>query len=233
MERLLNLQIPGKHGRPIVLDVYFQADGRPKPVVVFSHGFKGFKDWGHWHLVAEAFAGRGFVFVKFNFSHNGTRPENLTEFVDLEAFGNNNFSIELDDLGAVMDYITGEEAPVPREERQPEQLYLIGHSRGGGITILKAREDKRVKKIATWASVSEFGKYWTEEVVKEWQEKGVVYVVNARTGQQMPLYRQLYEDFQRNRDRLDIPAAVKSLTIPFLIVHGTADEAVPYADAVE
>ena len=49
--------------------------------------------------MADRFADAGFVFVKFNLSHNGTTIEHPIDFVDLEAFGNNNFAKELDDLG--------------------------------------------------------------------------------------------------------------------------------------
>ena len=57
--------------KPIVYDTYFTNDGKAKPLVIFCHGYKGFKDWGPWHLVAKAFAEAGFFFLKFNFSHNG------------------------------------------------------------------------------------------------------------------------------------------------------------------
>ena len=45
------------------------------------------------------------VFVKFNFSHNGTSLDSPTDFIDLKAFGNNNFCIELDDLSCVLEWI--------------------------------------------------------------------------------------------------------------------------------
>lgn len=225
--------IDGPHGKPIIADIYFTADHSPKPVIIFSHGFKGFKDWGHFELAAQAFAEKGFVFIKFNFSHNGVTPDDLLNFSDLETFGNNNLSIELDDLGTVIDFVHGADFPVPGDEVDPSALYLLGHSRGGGITILKAREDARVKKIATWASVNDYGQYWSDELVAQWKKEGVIYAPNARTGQQMPLYWQLYEIFFENRERLDVPAAVKALKIPFLIVHGTADPTVPYRAAVQ
>lgn len=222
--------IPGPHERPILLDYHFEADGRAKPVIIFTHGFKGFKDWGHFPLVAKSFASAGFVFVKYNLSHNGTTPQQPTEFADLEAFGRNTFSIEMDDLGTVMDWVMDSDT-IPAEEKDIEQLYLIGHSRGGGLTILKAAEDTRVKKIATWASVAEFGHFWTPEVMERWKKEGVQYVVNGRTGQQMPLYYDLYEDYAQHMDRLHIPTAARSLTIPHLIVHAKDDPAVSFAAA--
>ena len=43
----------------------------------------------------------------------------------------------------------------------------------------------------------------------------------------MPLYYGYYEDFLQHRERLDIPKAAQRLTIPMLIIHGTAIPAVP------
>ena len=50
--------------KPILYDVYYNETEKPLPMVIFCHGYKGFKDWGAWHLVAEAFAEAGFCFVK-------------------------------------------------------------------------------------------------------------------------------------------------------------------------
>ena len=93
-----NTILKGKHGRPFLADVFYEKNGIKKPVVIFSHGYRGFKDWGPFNLIAHKFAESGLVFVKFSFSHNGTTVDNPMEFVDLEAFGNDNITIELDDL---------------------------------------------------------------------------------------------------------------------------------------
>lgn len=73
-------------------------DNNPKaPLVIFAHGFKGFKDWGTHNMVANLFAENGFRYLKFNFSHNGTTVDKPIDFADLIAFSENTFSIELDD----------------------------------------------------------------------------------------------------------------------------------------
>lgn len=69
--------------------------------------------------------------------------------------------------------------------------------------------------------------------MKEWKETGVQYYLNSRTRQQMPLYYQLFEDYQHNADLLNIKKAISSLHIPILLCHGTKDEAVPVAKAYE
>jgi len=55
--------------------------------------------------MAESFANAGFFFIKFNFSHNGGTVKQPIDFPDLEAFGNNNYTKELDDLETVIDWI--------------------------------------------------------------------------------------------------------------------------------
>ncbi|HLP50419.1 MAG TPA: alpha/beta hydrolase [Chitinophagales bacterium] len=233
ISRERNLILQSKHGRPFLVDVYYKKDGQPKPVVIFSHGFKGFKDWGPFDMVADKFAEAGFIYVKFNFSHNGTTVDHPMDFADLEAFGNDNLSIEMDDLGGVIDWVCSPEFVAVENKVPSQSVYLMGHSRGGGISILKAQEDNRVKKLCTWASVNEFSKYWTQEELEKIKRDGVVFVGNARTKQQMPIKWQMYENYFANLPRLFVPDAVKALTIPFLIIHGTDDETIPYAAALE
>ncbi len=219
------------HDRPFLADIRYEITKSPKPVVLFVHGFKGFKDWGAFNLIADHFARAGFVFAKMNFSHNGTTVENPTEFVDLEAFGNNNFTTELDDSAAVIDHIFSGHCPVPAEEMDLNNFFMCGHSRGGAHVILKANEDARIKAIATWAAVNNLEGWQTDEELAYWKETGVIYIPNNRTGQNMPLKYQIYKDYLSNRDRLYVPGAIKNIHIPFLAVHGTSDETVPVAAA--
>lgn len=214
--------------RRFIYDARFLADGRPKPIVLFVHGFKGFKDWGPFNLMADYFAQNGFVFVKMNLSHNGTTPEHPYDFVDLEAFGHNNFEIELDDLSIMLDNLEEGQSAIPAHELDIRRLALIGHSRGGGLVLLKAAEEPRVKAVVSWAAINNLKERWPQDFLDDWKEKGVVYIENARTNQKMPLYFQLVENFEKNKDRLDIPAAVKALRQPLLVIHGTADETLPY-----
>jgi len=85
--------INGSREKEILLDISYLENQSPKSIVIFSHGFKGFKDWGPFNQMANSFAENNFFFIKFNYSYNGTSIKEPCEFVDLDAFGNNNFSI--------------------------------------------------------------------------------------------------------------------------------------------
>lgn len=225
MTALNNIILEGKHNKPILVDVFYTETHLPKPLVIFCHGYKGFKDWGAWDLMAKAFAEAGFCFIKFNFSHNGGTIEQPIDFPDLEAFGNNNYSKELDDLESVIDWVFEHESLQPIVNLN--NISLIGHSRGGGIVSIKAEEDPRIKKVISLAGVCDFGKRTaTTGDLEQWQKDGVKYVLNGRTKQQMPHYFQLYEDFIAHKERLTIKRAVSQLQIPYLIIHGNADTSV-------
>lgn len=200
------------------------------PVVLFIHGFKGFKDWGHFNHLAHHFASNGFLFVKMNFSHNGTTPDQPTEFVDLDAFGQNNFTIVLSDLDDVITFLNSKKFELS-ESVNISQIFLMGHSRGGGVGIVKASEDPRIKAIATLAAINNVAIGVNDEILNEWKKEGVRYIHNGRTNQQMPMYYQIVEDTLKNKERLSITNAVKQLKSNFLIIHGTEDETLPVSMA--
>jgi fermentation-respiration switch protein FrsA (DUF1100 family) len=226
------------HGRAFAADATYLAPYSPtapaRPVVVFVHGFKGFKDWGHFPLLARFFAEQGFVLVKLNLSHNGVVVGGTGDLEDLEAFGHNNFSHELNDLGQLLDALhTPGATPLPATLLDLGRLYLIGHSRGGGLVLLKAAEDARIKAVATWAAVADLAPRCHCAMVSAGQREGVLYVPNSRTGQQLPMYYQIAEDYHANLPRLDLSRLVPQLRQPLLIVHGDPDETVPLGAAYE
>ncbi len=219
-----NYQIPGAEGRPITFDITLPETGTPAPLIIFLHGFKGFKDWAHWPLVSKALAEKGFAVLKMNFSHNGTTPEHPVDFVDLEAFGRNTFSKELEDIDHVINWLFAH--PGETEAIDLNRIYLVAHSRGGAVAIIKAASDDRIKKVVTWSSVSYLDRYTPEEL-EMWRKQGVVHIHNARTNQDMPLYFSLAEDFIAHREEYSVKNACKKLNKPLLVIHAEKDETVP------
>jgi len=224
-----SFSVENARGDAVHGDVRWVEDGRVKPAVIFCHGFKGFKDWGPFPAWGRALARTGFVAVHFNFSYNGVTPEHPTQFTDLEAFAENTYTRELDDVDAVTDFVvanTNGLAPV-----DGERIGLMGHSRGGGIAILHADQRPDIGSLVTWSSVDTFLGRFGEEQIREWKDRGYVEVINSRTGQPMRLNRVLYDDARKNRDRLDIIAAARRLTVPWMILHAEDDASVAMAAA--
>jgi dienelactone hydrolase len=209
----------------ILIDVRAAGRDSPRPAIVVAHGFKGFKDWGMFPRLADRLARAGFATVTFNVSGSGV--DDTGEFVWPERFGRNTFSAELHDLGLLMDaLVRGEVGVAP-----PTAIGLVGHSRGGGIAVLHAARDRRVQALVTWASISSVER-WSPHEVMEWREKGEKEIVNARTGQRLALYTDVLDDVERNAGgSLDVLGAAARLQIPWLIAHGTEDEAVSHLES--
>ena len=223
-----NFTLPGSKGRAMLADLTHDSRHKAAPLIIFAHGFKGFKDWGSHDLLARHFVQNGYRFLKFNFSHNGTTPNHSIDFADLIAFADNTFSIELDDLNTVIDFaVSGTAFP------SAHGVFLIGHSMGGGISIIKTAEDKRIKKLVTMASISGFRNLWPKSAEEQWRLQGIMYMLNSRTNQQMPLKSTVLDDLDRYPGRLDIQAQAARITQPWLIVHGDEDKTVPLSHAKE
>ncbi|HXE57911.1 MAG TPA: alpha/beta fold hydrolase [Gemmatimonadales bacterium] len=210
---------------PILIDV--RAGGRDsrRPAVVVLHGFKGFKDWGMFPPFAERLARAGFVAVAYNASGSGV--DESGEFAWPDRFGRNTFGAELADLAQVLEALTAGELGVA----PPSSIGLVGHSRGGGIAVLHAARDPRVRALVTWASIASVVR-WSAEERRAWRERGRLDVMNQRTGQVLPLRTDVLDEIEREaRGSLDIERAAGQVAVPWLIVHGEADPAVEVEEA--
>jgi len=212
----------------ISVDVCFK-DNNNKQLILFCHGFKGFKDWGAWSLVAKAFADAGFIFVKFNFSHNGIGESDFQEFTRLDLFAQNNYTKELKDVKTVINWIKTADF---WKEIDVEEINIIGHSRGGGIALVSALENEEINRVITWASIANFDRFGSSDTLAQWKSDGFKNFYNSRTKQDMKIDVQFYEDYLANKERLDIEKTCKKLKKPLLIVHGKKDEAVGFSHAL-
>jgi pimeloyl-ACP methyl ester carboxylesterase len=216
---LSNAVFTGYNGRksPFDLEIPDSFNGK---LVVFCHGFMGYKDWGCWNLVQEHFVNLGFSFCKYNVSHNGGTVENPIDFSDLKAFSENTYSGEVEDLTCLL-------KTLQTHITIPYDIYLIGHSRGGGTVLLSGKHEG-VKAIATWAAISSIGIRFPKGIeLARWKNEGVRFVKNGRTHQEMPMNYGLYEDYLAHAAQLDIQAACEQMTCPTLLIHGDQDTSVP------
>lgn len=195
-----------------------------KTLIVFAHGYKGFKDWGTFAMWHNFFADINIAFARFNFTHNGFTTEPSDNYTDLEAFAKNRFSYELNDL----------EAFVTELQKQPElnncKLIIMGHSRGGGIAQAYCAKNNEADKLVLFASVSDFDLRlpWDKT---EWKNNGTVQIKNARTGETLEHNYSFYEDFVLYKGTFDLPVVSKKITCPTFIAQGDTDPAVAVWEA--
>ena len=221
-------ELRGADGGPLRGDARAAEGGRGRPAVVICHGFKGFKDWGFFPHLADRLAKAGFTAVSFNFSGSGVGPDGQS-FSEPERFGHATFSNDLTDIQTVCDALLG--GTLVEGLAVPTKLGLFGHSRGGGMAVIHTGGASRVEALVTWAAIGRTHR-WPEATIAEWRRDGKIDIVNARTGDVLPLYTDLLDDIDAHgSERLDLIAAAGSVGVPWLILHGEADETVPIAEA--
>lgn len=214
----------------LVNEIYFGADGREslydlevpanwnQQILIFMHGYMGYKDWGCWNLMQDFFVQHGFAFLKYNVSHNGCSIGNPKEFTDLHAFAKNSYWKENADFESIISLV---------HNKFPNgKITVIGHSRGGGMALLQSQHPyvQQIVSLAGIASIEE--RFPKDKALKKWKEDGFYLRKNGRTNQQMPVDYSQYESYLKHKDRLNIEKLCRLNTKPSLVIHGERDTSV-------
>lgn len=217
-----SFEIPSQDGLMLRGDVY-RAQNAVGSVIV-CHGFKGFARWAFFPYLSGALAQRGLTTITFDFSGSGIGRDR-ENFTEPEAFAHNTFTRELDDLEVIEDHAR-------RMNWIGGKFGLFGHSRGGGMAILyTAAEGSNVSSLVTWAAIS-YPNRWNPDDVATWRRRGFTEISNSRTGQTMRLETDLLDDVElHGKTKVNIEGAAGKIKVPWLILHGTADETVPSSEA--
>lgn len=215
-----------KSGNNLSISTYGIENLNTSPCLIFVHGFKGFKDWGFFPYLGKYFSNEGYFVITFNFSHNGI-GKNSNEFSEMDKFAKNTISLEISELSEIINaYYDGYFGT-----RGLNQIILIGHSRGGAVSILSSLINDKPTIYVLWSSVAILDRY-TKRQKEIWRENGFFEVLNSRTNQIMRLNVDLLEDIEKNQhDSLNIQKAISDLGKPLLIIHGEQDLTVPFSEA--
>lgn len=189
---------------------------RARALVIVVHGFKGFKDWGFFPWVAEHLTRHRLVVCRFNMSRSGI-GDDPEAFDRLDLFEHDTYSIQLADLRRAVAYAQESFPSLP--------TFLVGHSRGGGIALLGASDVPNLRGVGLWSPIARADR-WDDATKREWRKRGYQDIVNQRTGQVMRMSTAILDDYEANRERLDILAAAARLPVPLLVVHGGRDDSV-------
>ena len=224
--------IGSTEGLPIYYDLYIPgvSPGSAIPVVLFLHGFKGFKDWGPFPDACEELAREGFAVVAFNLSLNGVGKD-TTEFNEPNLFRRQTLSQDLADVGSVIEALKIRDVRSEVAALDTDRIGMIGHSRGGHTAVVAAAEYPEIQCLVTWSAVANYLERWSDKMKNDWEEAGFTEIENTRTGQILPLDKIVYEDALENSEKLMALNRVQELHIPCLFIAGRQDEAVPVTES--
>ncbi len=224
--------VPSDENLPIYYDLYtpVTAVNTVLPVILFVHGFKGFKDWGAFPDACEELSRAGFAVVAFNLSLNGV-GKSMTQFDEGELFARQTLSQDLNDVGRVIEAIKEKEVGTEKVILDTDRIGIFGHSRGGHTAVAAAAEYPEIQCLVTWNAVADYNSRWSDEMKRDWETKGFTEIINARTGQVLKIDKVVYDDALENANRLMAINRVKEYHLPSLFIAGKADEAVSFSDS--
>jgi fermentation-respiration switch protein FrsA (DUF1100 family) len=171
-------------------------------IVVIGHGVTGNKDRPFVLALAEALSKAGVSALRISFSGNGASGGKFSECT---------ISKEVEDLGSVFDAM-------------PERnICYVGHSMGGAVGVLRAAKDSRIKALVSLAGMVHTKAFAEREFGMLKAGEGFMW-----DDPNCPLSQGFMEDMTRINSVID---HAPNIHVPWLLVHGTADDVVPIHDS--
>ena len=219
------VKITFHHTNGSVEGIYINA-GIDSPLVIIVNGHNGFYNYGMFPYLQQKFFENNISSYSFNFSHGGVIGDADT-FEDLEKYERNCMRLETEDLLSIVHNLKNFE--------NHSKIFLLAHSLGGVPTIFGAKkaeeeeeeeEEIHIDGIVLMSTVKTLN-FWPPEMLSEWATAGVYYKKNNRTNQELPQGFEFLQEVLKCDKDWNVKEAIRSLTIPILIIHGASDEAVP------
>ena len=207
-------------------DLRYRDDGGRRPAVLICHGFNTNKDWGPFPYLGQRLAEEGFCTLVFNFSHNGVGEGSF--FSEYDRFARNTPGKELIDVQAILDALSAGEIGDGIVDRK--KICMAGHSRGGGISILTAASDGRVRSVVAWSTISAFLRF-TREERERWLTTGFLPLRYGASRTLLRYHVSVLHDLEENADRYDLFRGIRSVQVPVLFIHGSDDDIVGHDEA--
>jgi pimeloyl-ACP methyl ester carboxylesterase len=185
------------------LDHHFHPAERRSTLVILAHGLTGNMDRPLLVALADGLSACGWPCLRISFSGNGGSQG---------RFEDSCITKQIADLKAVLDSV-------------PDyvQIAYAGHSMGAAVGVLTAAEDLRIRALVSLAGMVRTDDFVEREFGGQtpgrdlmWDEAGC------------PLSENFVEDLKSIGDVL---SAATTVTQPWLLVHGDADDLVPVKDS--
>lgn len=179
---------------------FHQGAPNRSEVIVLGHGVTGHKDRPFLVEIAEGIAARGFNVLRHSWSGNGDSEG---------AFAESNITKEVADLDAILGTLSG----------LGYTIAYAGHSMGGAVGVRRAARDPRIRWLISLAGIVHARDFAESIFGHLTPGEGLML---GKPGKILP---QAYMDDLRGIDTVIDDAA--KIAVPWLLVHGTADELVP------
>ncbi len=185
------------------LDFAFHPGTKNNALVILGHGVTGNKDRPLLIALAESLAANGWPCLRLSFSGNGDSTG---------SFEQSTITKEIADLQAVLDVI-------------PDGTHVayIGHSMGAAVGVLTAVRDEKIRVLVSLAGMVFAADFFEREFADIVPGQGCMWEEES-----CPLSQEFADDLRQHRDLIDAAAAIE---IPWLLLHGTADDVVPAHDS--
>jgi pimeloyl-ACP methyl ester carboxylesterase len=215
-----NLIVKGDVYHPINLSVKI-------PLVVISHGFKGFRNWGFIPNIAKCLAEHHAIAINIDFSMNGIIDE-AKQFYDFELFANNTISQEVNDLKELISKFQKRELAVSEDiyNAWNGEIHLIGHSLGGAVSVIASQDIDNVNSLILLASIATVNRS-TDRQKKLWKEKGFIELSAVSSGQTLRQNYVYQQDKDNNFERFNIEKILNNFKGNLLVIHGRQDITTP------
>ena len=213
--------ITNDRGLEILGDTHI-PEGDPTACAIIVHGFKGYKDYGFIPLLAHDLCARGIMVHRINLSTSGMTNDTAT-FARPDLFELDTWSRQVDDVRRVVRAVrSGEIAG------KGLPLYLIGHSRGGATGLLaggRYRDELGLSGIVTINAVDRCNRLSNDEH-RAMLARGYTITQSARTKQELRIDANWLQEQIDEPEAHDVLLQASRCSVPVLVMHGDADEAV-------
>lgn len=195
------IAIRNRHGERLDATLH---PGRPgdRRIVAIAHGVTSHKDRPWLIALSAALGAAGIASLRFSFAGNG---DSEGRYADVTI------SKEVDDLGSVLDALGDRD------------VVYAGHSMGAAVGVLRAARDPRIRGLVSLAGMVHVSAFMDAQFGR--LRPGIDVAFGKP---QCPLTHAFLADAHAIGSVL---AAAARVRVPWLLLHGTADELVPVQDA--
>lgn len=187
---------------------------KDRPIVVLAHGFSSSKDSKTYTNLAENLGKYNISTLRIDFYGHGESEGKFEDITITEA---------VDDILSAIKFV---------KSSGYTKVGLMGSSFGGIASIIAASKSPDLFVLALKSPVSNYLDKeidnLSEDEMESWKKTGYKYYESG-DGTKLKLNYSFFKDFENNNG---YESAVK-IKAPTLIVHGDADETVPYEQSVK